>query len=112
MGAALAVFVTLTVGSFLSTSAEEGQNVEQMITEAKTPADHEEIAAYYEKEAQAAREQQARHQRMAESYARIPVLEKKSGLVSHCNAIAKKYEDMAKDYEDLAMLHKEMAKSA
>jgi uncharacterized membrane-anchored protein YhcB (DUF1043 family) len=112
IGAALAVFVTFTVSSFLSTSAEEGKNVEQMITEAKTPADHEAIAAYYEKEAQAARGQQASHQRMAESYEKIPVLEKKSGLVSHCNTIAQKYGDIAKDYEDLATLHKEMARSA
>jgi hypothetical protein len=112
IGAALAVFVTFTVSSFLSTSAEERKNVEQMITEAKTPADHEAIAAYYEKEAQAAREQQASHQRMAESYARIPVLEMKSGLASHCNIIARRYEEVAKEYETLAQLHRDMAKSA
>ena len=92
--------------------AAEGKSVEQMISEAKTPAEHEAIGAYYEKEAQEAHKKRAQHQKMSDSYATIPVLKTKTGAVAHCNTIAKKYEDLAKEYEALAKLHKDMAKSA
>ena len=91
-------------------SAEEGKSIDQMIAEAKTPADHEAIAAYYEKQAQAAHQEHTEHQKMSDSYATIPVLKTKTGAVAHCNSIAKKYEDIAKENEALAKLHKGMAK--
>jgi hypothetical protein len=92
-------------------SAEEGKSVEQMITEAKTPADHEAIAAYYEKEAQAAHAKHAEHQRMEEFYKKNPALNK-SGFGAHCDIIAANYDKTAKEYEALAKLHRDMAKSA
>ncbi len=49
---------------------------------------------------------------MSNSYATVPVLKTKTGAVSHCNTIAKKYQDIAKEYEALAKLHKNMAKPA
>ncbi len=107
--------VSLTVGAlgyFSAGGAEEGKGVEQMISEAKTPAEHEAISTYYEKEAQAAHQKHAEHQKMSDSYATIPVLKTKTGAVAHCNTIAKKYEQIAKEYEALAKLHKNMAKSA
>ena len=94
-------------------SAQEGKNIEQMIAEAKTPADHEAIAAYYDKEAQAAHEQHAKHKKLADSYGAVPALKTKSGtLYNHCTDAAKKYAGIAKDYEALAKVHKEMAKAA
>jgi hypothetical protein len=92
-------------------SAEEGKNVEQMITEAKTPADHEAIAAYYDKEAKDAHEKHARHQKMEEFYQKNPALNK-SGFSTHCDIIAANYDKTAKEYEALAQLHRDMAKSA
>jgi hypothetical protein len=62
-GAIAAVLAIMAVGSLPVCSAEEGKNIEQMITEAKTPADHEAIAAYYEKEAQAAHQEHERHKK-------------------------------------------------
>ena len=92
-------------------SAQEGKSIEQMITEAKTPADHEAIAAYYDKEAQAAHQKQAEHKRSADLYDAAPKL--KGGTMStHCTDAAKKYGGIAKDYEALAKAHKEMAQSA
>lgn len=93
-------------------SAQEGKSIEQMITEAKTPADHEAIAAYYDKEAQAAHEQHAKHKKLADSYVGTPLMSKSPTLMNHCNDAAKKYQGIAKDYEALAKAHKEMAKSA
>jgi hypothetical protein len=94
-------------------SAAEGKSLEQMITEAKTPADHEAIAAYYEKEAQATHQKHAEHKKLADFYAAPPALKTKSGtLFVHCNEAAKKYEEIAKEYEAMAHMHREMAKAA
>ena len=112
MSAAVVMLAISALGYLPLGSAEEGKSVEQMIAEAKTPADHEAIAAYYEKEAQEAHQQHAEHQKMSDSYAQVPVLKTKTGAVAHCNTIAKKYEDIAKEYEALAKMHKEMAKPA
>src|SRR5262245_24752711 len=49
-------------------AAQEEKSIEQMLTEAKTPADHEAIAAYYDKEAQEAHSKHAEHQKMKEWY--------------------------------------------
>jgi hypothetical protein len=94
-------------------SAQEGKSIDQMVTEAKTPADHEAIAAYYDKEAQAAHQKHAEHKKLADFYAVTPALKTKSGtLYNHCTEAAKKYEGIAKDYESLAKAHREMAKTA
>ena len=112
MSAAVAMLAIVALGYLPFGAAEEGKSIEQMISEAKTPADHEAIAAYYEKEAQEAHQKHAEHKQMSDSYATIPVLKTKTGAVAHCNTIAKKYEDIAKEYESLAKMHKEMAKPA
>ncbi len=89
-------------------SAEEGKSVEQMITEAKTPADHEAIAAYYDKEAADAHERHAKHRQMAANYKKAGA-QNKSGFSTHCRLIAARYEKTAKEFEALAKLHRDMA---
>ena len=115
IGAEIIVLAIVALG-FLPLRSARAENamehMEQMITAAKTPADHEALAAFYEKEAQAARQKQAQHQQMGEEYAKIPVLKTKTGAVAHCQAIAKKYEEIAKENEALAQMHKEMATAA
>jgi hypothetical protein len=104
----------LTVGAFSSlpfTVAEEGHDIDQMISTAKTPADHEAIAAYYDKEAQEASQKQAEHKKMEEVYKKNPSLIK-SNFSFHCDQIAANYGKTAKEYQDLAKLHREMAQSA
>ncbi|MGE0823490.1 MAG: hypothetical protein AB7G75_24365 [Candidatus Binatia bacterium] len=108
------VFALIIVGAVGYTpvgAAEEGKNIDQMIAEAKTPADHEAIAAYYEKQAQKAHQKHAKHEKMKERYEKNPALNK-SGFSTHCDLIAANYDKTAKEYEALAKLHKDMAKSA
>ena len=108
------VMMVLAAGTFgyLSVgTAEEGTNLEQMITNAKTAADHEAIAAYYEKDAQAAHAKHAEHQKMGEWYKKNPTVNK-SGFSTHCDIIAANDNKTAKEYEALAKLHRDMAKSA
>src|SRR5262245_19883781 len=108
--AVVALLAISTLGYLPFGSAQEEKNIDQMISTAKTPADHEAIAAYYEKEAQEARQKEAQHKEFSKSYSTIPVLKTKGSAVAHCDAIAKKYADIAKDNEALAKMHKEMAK--
>lgn len=93
-------------------SAEDGKNIEQMITEAKSPADHEAIAAYYDQEAQAAHKKHEEHLQLKASYEKIPHLASKTALPGHCNTIAMDYQKTAKEYEALAKAHRDMAKAA
>lgn len=105
---ALCVFGYVSIGS-----TEEGKSIEQMISEAKTPEDHEAIAVYYGKEAQAAHEKHPQHQEMGVAYAKQAKAgaRKRTGSVAHCTAIAGQFEQIAKEYEALAHLHEKMAKS-
>lgn len=113
IGAAVALLAIGALGYLPVGSAEEGQNIEQMIAEAKTPADHEAIAAFYAKEAEAARQQQEKHQKMRDLYAATPALKTKSTTaLDHCDGLVKKYKGIAEDYQALAKLHKGMAKPA
>jgi hypothetical protein len=108
----------LLVAGVLSLSAaralaEEGQDIEQEIANAKTAADHEKIASFYDGEAKSAESKADEHDRMAASY-------KKAGggvivklhLDQHCADISKRYREVAKDARNLAAAHREMAKDA
>jgi hypothetical protein len=108
------MMMVLGVGAlgFIPAGSADDKNIEQMITEAKTPSEHEAIAAYYKKEAGAAQEKYEEHLKLKAAYAKIPHLASKTGLPAHCDSIAKNYQKIGKEYEDLAKLHQDMAKSA
>jgi hypothetical protein len=109
--AVVAVLSIVGFGYFPLGLAQEGKSIEQMIAEAKTPGDHEAIAAFYEKEAQDARQKQTQHEKMRNLYTkRYPT--KRSAMVTHCDNVVNRYKEMAGDYEDLAQLHKELAAEA
>lgn len=80
-------------------------NLNQMITSAKTPADHEAIAAYYDTEA-AENEKKARlHELNKNMYS-------KADFSAHCNALIGAYQNAAKEDKALAADHRKMAKKA
>jgi hypothetical protein len=93
-------------------SAQEGKSIEQMVAEAKTPADHEAIATYYDQEAQAAHQKYTEHKKLADFYVGTPLQSKSPTLMNHCNDAAKKYEGIAKDYQAMAKAHRAMATAA
>src|SRR5215813_9574605 len=97
----IAIVAIVTAGVVLPIgSAQEGKSIEQMITEAKTPADHEAIAAYYDKEAQEARKKRAEHQKMKEWYEGTPAMSK-GGFSTHCDSLISLDDKTAKQYEAL-----------
>jgi hypothetical protein len=102
---AVAVLGFVAVTSLSVGSAQPGDDIEQQIREAKTPADHQALAARYAKEAQAAQQLANKHFLMREVYAAARSMERKDRAGEHCAFIAKKYREMAKEYETLAAIH-------
>ena len=86
-------------------------NLEQMITSAKTPADHEAIAAYYEQEAADAKKKADLHRRAADTYRKMNI-SKPVGMANMCDTIVKMWDKIAADASKLAKDHRKMAKNA
>ena len=85
-----------------------------MVQNAKTAADHEQIAAMYDKQAADAKKQADLHRRMEKSYSSSPGTGKgtPTPLPQHCAALVKDYDNAAQEYATLAAAHREMAKAA
>jgi tRNA-dihydrouridine synthase len=91
--------------------ATAAENIEEMLGSAKTAADHEAIAAHYEKEAAAAKEKAELHKRM------LAIIKKQGGpaiakwhMDRHCERLIKQFEDSAQMYTEMAQAHREIAK--
>lgn len=80
-------------------------NLNQMIASAKTPSDHEAIAAYYDHEA-------AENQKLLELHRASKNIYSKGNNQFHCNSLIKAYEQAVKESKALAASHREMAKKA
>jgi hypothetical protein len=107
---AVTVGPTLPVGRALAT---EETGIATMIANAKTPQDHEAIAAYYDKQAAEARAKADEHRKMGEAYKKGGgALASKTHFHEHCEALTRSYLSEAKDYEALAATHRAMAKAA
>ena len=111
-GALLVLGIALSGCAELITSPSPAMQLQ--IEAARTPADHEALAAYYVKEAAAARGKAEDHRKMGKGYASWPAGGRGSGgggsWAAHCNASAASYEDIAKRYDAMAAEHRQMAK--
>ena len=85
-------------------------NLDQMITAAKTPADHQAIAAFYEEQASDAKKKAALHRRTAETYRSVKI-PKPVYMAEMCDGIAAMWDKIAADNSKLAKAHKNMAKA-
>src|SRR5438132_10864442 len=85
-------------------------NLDQMIANAKTPADHEAIAAYYQEQAADAKKKADLHRRTAETYRSLKI-SKPVYMAEMCDGIASMWDKIAADNEKLATAHREMAKA-
>jgi hypothetical protein len=95
--------------------AAEDMDILQKVQSAKTPADHEAIAAYYDQQAAAAKKKAAEHEKMAATYTGGGTSIGKgypAAMPQHCQALAKSYNDEAAHYAAMAQAHRELAKSA
>ena len=80
-------------------------NLTQSVQNAKTPADHEAVAAYYDEEAAEAAKKAALHRQSASNL-------KPVGMANMCNNLADYWDKVATQDKDLASAHRKMAKAA
>lgn len=90
-------------------------DLENAIKTAKTPADHERIAAYYEQEAAEYQKKASLHERMGNEYEmyKFPIHQKGHDMAqasAHCKDLARLFNQAAEDYRSLAREHRQLAK--
>lgn len=76
---------------------------------ARSRADHEEIAAWYEREAESADRQRAAHLRMRDAYAMAEPGYGNAAVVAHCQNLILRFQQSAQDNLTLARLHRRVA---
>jgi len=109
--ALFAAAATPIIPAIAQQEAVTADNLDQAITNAKTAADHEAIAAYYEGQAEDTKKKADLHRRTAEAYRKFP-MSKTVYLAKMCDNIAAMWDKIAADEEKLATAHREMAKRA
>lgn len=112
-----AAFIALVVAALpmmragAQSATVTADNLDQMITSAKTPADHEAIAAFYDQEAADAKSKAELHRKTADTYRQMKI-SKPVYMAEMCDGIAAGFKKTASDAENLAKMHREMAKKA
>jgi hypothetical protein len=89
-------------------------DLENAIKTAKTPADHERIAAYYEQEAAEYKKKAAQHERMSNEYEmyKFPIHQKGHDMArasAHCKDLARLFSQTGEEYLSLAREHRQLA---
>ena len=87
------------------------EDLSEKISAAKTAADHEALAADFEKDAQEAEANAAAHDKMSASYKGLGRMGRFHGD-QHCAAIAASYRTQAKQLKELAAAERAAAKAA
>jgi len=111
VGTVLTALLICSSAPTIRAFAKQHMVMSDMITMAKTPADHEKLAAHYEQEAKAARAKAEEHKKMAEAYRKEggPLIEKLH-FDQHCDSLVKSFSEMADEFEALAKAEHEAAK--
>jgi hypothetical protein len=107
----LATAALPTIRAHAQPAVVTDDNLDQMIASAKTPAEHDAIAAYYQQEATAAKEKADLHRRAAATYRKMNIAHP-VGMANMCDGVAAMWDKIAADAEKLARSHHEMAKAA
>jgi hypothetical protein len=85
-------------------------NIYASLAAAKTAADHEALAAYYQGKASKALDQAKAHEKMEKTYERWGSGKEQAQHSVHCKGLIKSYENLAASYQQLAKDHLEIAK--
>src|SRR5579863_8174516 len=81
-----------------------------LIAEAKTPAEHQRIAQYYHAKAEDYLAQAKEHEQMLAAYKANPSLTAKSqaSTINHCEYFVKTFNELAVKSQEFAKLHEQM----
>jgi hypothetical protein len=110
LGAGL-LALSLSLGGYALSAGQESSEA-QKIESAKTKADHEALAAFYEQEAKSLQAKAEEHKEMGKAYSKFGHLKEKQHLVTHCDRLVEKYNGAANESLALAKLHRELAAKA
>jgi hypothetical protein len=112
-GFTVLVFAALSLLLATRGFAAEDFDVDKAIATAKTAADHEAIAAYFDKEAAEAQAKVDSHAKMGDAYKTLGgALIEKQHLDQHCERFTGSYARAAKEAKTLGAAHRAMAKQA
>ncbi len=104
IGAAI-VGIALSQGAYAQTPATT--SLADKIASAKTRADHDAVAAEFDKQAETDKASAERHRKMAQAYTTAPWSKSSgAGMVSHCKALIADYEKAAKQNAEMAKMHR------
>jgi hypothetical protein len=92
-------------------AAAEPFDLEKAVTGATTPADHEALASYYDREAATAQAQAEEHRKMAQAYRNLAG-KGRFRMEEHCQQLVQSYASVAVDNATLAAAHRQMAQEA
>jgi hypothetical protein len=118
ISAALAV---LTMGALgyvpLGIATAEDKNIEQMITAAKTPADHKAVAVFYQAEGATWQREAEQHAALAktlvsEAGGQNPSASHHYERAEHCRKLADSLGQAAREAQSLAKIHESIAQSS
>jgi hypothetical protein len=110
---ASALLLSVVLAGCTSAPTASPPDLVQRIESARTQADHEALAAYYDREASAARASASEHRKMAASYqGMIGGGRGSANMPAHCNAIVRSQEAIATEYEGMAAAHRQMGQQA
>jgi len=122
MGTAIsAAIAVLTIGALgyapLSIAIAEDKNIEQMITAAKTPADHKAVADFYRAESTRLQREAEQHTALAktlvsEAGGQNPSASHHYERAEHCRQFADLLGKAAQEAQALAKVHESLAQSS
>src|SRR5207248_9064373 len=113
-----ALAVLIGAGGFTAVGATQGaltkKDLKAAITNAKTPQDHQRVAAYYQKEADRMLAEAKEHDELAAVYAKSPNpwAIRVGRSAQHCTYFAEAARKAAQESQEMTKLHQEMAKQA
>lgn len=82
------------------------------VANARTAADHEAVAGWFEQEAARFDAQAALHEKLARTYRTggAPKGARRDTMARHCDRLVKEYKDAARTNREMAAMHRQMAK--
>lgn len=116
-----AIGVVLTIGTLgyalPSIVSAEDKNIEQMITTAKTPADHKAVADFYQAAGARLQRESEQHAGMAKKVAseaggQMPWASHHYEWAEHCRKLADSLGQAAQEAQSLAKIHERIAQSS
>ena len=110
-----ALLLAAGLGSPPTNAIGADMDIMDKVKTAKTAADHQAIASYYDAEATDAKKKADEHRKMADTYTAGTSIGKGTGpvpLPQHCQALAKEYDEQASHFTAMADTHRELAKAA